>query len=168
MAGGRKGGRKSAGSKDSNKGGASATSQQPQLPDGVSVVETSLGTIYGFSVGGNQVEISYSTDRGKRDVVFTVNGGLNKDLSNPREAGVIAVKLTRIHRYDVSRQKEGTVYKTSAWGGDGSGGRRAEAYQRMGFSPPAKSSSSPFVLGNQYGVVKSGKLVPSDRNGKAL
>jgi hypothetical protein len=156
-------------------GGGAAVAEAPartertaSLPDGVTAtrVDGTVATSYDFTVNNNKVQLyteSFVGERStRREVAFVVNGENERRSIPPRDAARIAMKIKNTFLYDISKQPEGTVYFTQAFKGDGFGERRTEAYVRIGFSNPKKAGQK------QYGVVKNGKLVPANANGKPL
>jgi hypothetical protein len=104
------------------------------------------------------VNLKIKTDGpGGSSVDFFVGGSFDRSGKlEGRDAVRAALKIRRAFEYDMSTRPDGYVYKTSAYTADKFGGSRAQAYERIGFSPPTGKTAG----GNQYGIVKNGKLVP--------
>lgn len=132
---------------------AQSSRDRAALPAGVSMSEPWYGKrSYTFDVGGKTVK--FNIEGGIVD--FNVGGSLSRGGLTGRDADRAALTIARIFKHDVASRPDGYTYKTNAFTLDGYGARRAEAYERAGFSAPTGRRPG----GNQYGIVRDGKLIP--------
>jgi hypothetical protein len=122
---------------------------------------------------GNRVSLRYEKNGKYRDVEFLVDESYDRVEMSPRDGTNIALKLSRCHKYEISKAKDGRIYRTEPYSADGAGEGRSAWYQRLGFSPPGgdpilNQRGEVVALGTQYGVVKNGRLIPSDMDGNPL
>ena len=118
-------------------------------------------TDYLLEVKGHLVEVStYESPiniplvkKNITDIMFDVEGTMNRQGDISSKAGVlIALKVKKVFEHIISSAEEGTIYRCSAWKGDGASDMRVKAYTMMGFSEPQE--------GVMLGIVKNGKLIP--------
>lgn len=147
-----------------------------KLPKDVEVYKDRGYRTYDFeSPSGGTISLEYhKKDKSKYyDVEFKVDDSYDRVEMSPRDGTKIALKLSRCHQYEVSKAKDGTIYRTEPYSADGAGEGRAKWYQRMGFSAPQGppiigQDGAEVALGTQYGVVRNGRLVPSDEDGNPI
>lgn len=136
---------------------------QKKLPKDVEVDDDGRGsTSYIYTTKQyNRLDVNMTpVSPDSTDVEFKINRSLKKseDIS-PEESKRISVKIAKIMQYDASRRPDGAQYESSAYTGDSPeyGAVRAYAYEKIGnFTRPAGGSPG----GDQYGIVKNGKVIP--------
>jgi hypothetical protein len=103
-------------------------------------------------VGKNRVEVTFSPNQGFN---YRVNGRLDKGTVKDRKEQLkVAQTVRQMWDATVRAAPEGTVFKTSAHDGDGSGAARQKAYQRVGFGAPQQKR------GFMYAIKRNGQLEP--------
>ena len=128
-----------------------------KLPDGVNIDADDTGPTYKFNAGGAEVNVYFYQGKQEISVSFEVNGSMTMAKLPQDQKNLIALKVLKIMRYDVSQRPDGTKYSTVADGVDKKQAYRSLAYNRLsGFSIPTNGSAGGF----QYGIVKDGRLVP--------
>lgn len=111
---------------------------------------------YVFEVDGRDVELNAIRDYDTGEVAydFTVDGSYSVGRLDSQQGARAGLKLIRILNYDVGQRPEGTLFRVSAWTGDGRAEMRGRAYQMVGFSEPR------FRGGTQYAIKRGGRLQP--------
>lgn len=133
------------------------TKKAVKLPDGVNIDADDTGPTYKFNAGGAEVNVYFYQGKQEISVNFEVNGSMTMAKLPQDQKNLIALKVLKIMRYDVSQRPDGTKYSTVADGVDKKQAYRSLAYNRLsGFSIPTNGSAGGF----QYGIVKDGRLVP--------
>lgn len=94
-------------------------------------------------------------------VAFNINNSMIRRTNmGIAERQAIAMRLLSEMRKDVRSRPDGHIYAVSAYQEDGFGAMRERAYESIGFSPASN--------GVMYGVVRGGRLRPSDMEGNEL
>lgn len=102
---------------------------------------------------GNRLDLSISPNR---TTSFRVNGSYTASDDLPkREVIAIIREVTRQYGEVMRRMEDDTVFRVSAAQGDGREDMRVKAYTTFGFSDPDYD-------GSMFGVVRNGKVEPSD------
>lgn len=132
------------------------------LPSGVGVRENRLipkHRSYNFETkSGRKVDVQFSNRKDHSNVSFDIDGGLsNKGEVSQKEKDAIALKVLRIIKHDAKTRKDGYKYSAEAFTADNYGAARSEAYERIGgLTRPVGGNPG----GQQFGVVRDGKIVP--------
>lgn len=126
--------------------------------DGVEKISID-GDAKGFSVNsrvlGNKLELSVTPNS---STSFRVNDSYTATDDLPkREVIAIIREVTRQYGEVMRRMEDDTVFRVSAAQGDGREDMRVKAYTTFGFSDPDYD-------GSMFGVVRNGKVEPSDED----
>lgn len=93
---------------------------------------------------GDKVVVSFSPSNGFH---FNVNGTVDAGTVKNRRAQLeVAMSVRDAYNSVVKALPEGAIIKTAAWGGDGKGEGRKNAYVRLGFSKPEKEGGDMFAV----------------------
>lgn len=157
-----------------SKGGAASKRPVIPLPSGVKRKDNGDETTYTFEAGDDILTFTIKPEprlaaaNGTRMVDFEVNYSLAAgELIDNNNAVAIASKARAIMQHDASQRPNGFRYSTLAFANDDRGSARALLYSKEGFSTPGALQLE-GSKGIQYAVVKNGRMVPSDANGKAI
>ncbi|MBW4484902.1 MAG: hypothetical protein KME14_20395 [Tildeniella torsiva UHER 1998/13D] len=130
------------------------------------------------NVDGSDTVVRVTISKYSFDQAYSVNFDVNGEYSATNEvrkeaSTLIANQVRRVFEQHLQGVKNGTKFETAAVTSDTRGAFREAQYARFGFSfgdgatsPTIGTGVDDTAGGTQYGVVKDGKLIPTDDNFK--